>query len=93
MDSTSRAPDVCALACVLFEMSPFNADPLSAWQLEPTIDIDRLVVLRDLIGLGHIGIEVVLAVEGTRLHRAVQGKSDTHCELDCMSIENGQSAR
>ena len=79
MNSPTRSADVSALAGVFFEVSTLNTDFLTARQFKPTINVDRLVVLRNLIGLGHIWVEIVLAVEGTWLHRAVESKTNAHC--------------
>ena len=78
MNTSTSSADVRALTSVFFEVSALNSDALSTWQFKPTIDVDRLVVLRDLISLWHIWVEVVLAVEGARLHLAVESKSNTH---------------
>ena len=82
-----------ALAGVFFKVSALNSDALATWQFKPTINVDRLVVLRDLIGLWHIGIEVVLAVKSAWLHFAVESKSNTHRELNCLTVENWQGTR
>jgi len=42
-------------------VSPRDPDDDAIGQLEPAVGIDRLVVLADLIVLGLVGIEVVLA--------------------------------
>ena len=61
------AADVGGLAGVLLEVGPLDADPVAVGQVEPAVDVERLVVLADLVRLGHVGIEVVLAVERARL--------------------------
>ncbi|MPN30553.1 hypothetical protein SDC9_178024 [bioreactor metagenome] len=63
---TSRATDVGALAGVLFHVHPLDRDHvLLAVDLDGDLAVDaqRLVVLGDLVVLGHVGIEVVLARE------------------------------
>ena len=63
MNTARCATDVRALARVFFEMCSFYSDTNFAWQHQKTIDVERLVVLADLIRLGHIGIEIVLAMK------------------------------
>ena len=89
MDATA-ASDVGGLAGVLLHVGPLDTDAFARRQLQPTVDIDRLVVLRDLIVLGHVGIEVVLAMEYRRFHRAVQRLTNGHCVLDGLVIEHRQ---
>ena len=54
-----------ALSRVFFKVSALNTNAFATRQLQPTIDIDGLVVLRNLIRLGHVWIEIILAMEGT----------------------------
>ena len=55
---------------------------------------ERLVELRDLISLGQIGIEVILAREDRRrVHRAAERERRTHRQLDRALVEHGQRAR
>ena len=54
------------------------------------VDVERLVVLADLIRLGHVGIEVVLAVERARLDGAVERQADAHRQLDRLPVEHRQ---
>ena len=57
---------VDGLAGVLLEMQPGDADALRAaveGHVEPAVLGQGLVVLRDLVTLGQVGVEVVLARE------------------------------
>ncbi len=62
-----RALVVQALARILLQMEPFNADAHRAAVLEVDKDLalahNRILELANLIALGQVGIEVVLAVE------------------------------
>ena len=61
--------------------------------LEPARGGERLVVLADLVRLGEVGIEVVLAVEDVaRPHRAVQRQRDARGVLDGAPVDHGQRA-
>ena len=93
MNTSTGSTDMSALTSVFFEVSALNSDALATWQFKPTIDVYRLVVLRNLIGLWHIWIEVVLAVEGAWLHRAVQSQTDTHRKLNCLTVQHRQGTR
>ena len=53
-------------------------------------NVDRQVVLTDLIVLGHVGIEVVLAVEDRGPDLTVKGSADPHGVLDRGPIQDGQ---
>src|SRR5437899_4705570 len=68
-----------------------DADALSALQLQPAVDGEREVVLRDLITLRQIGIHVVLAVElGVIGRLAVQREPRRDRELDRATVRHGQ---
>ena len=58
---------VQALAGVLLQMQPLDPDPAAFAVLEVDGDLalahDRVLVLADLIALGQVGIEIILAVE------------------------------
>src|ERR1700737_3457431 len=70
------------LAGVLFHVGALDAHPGPVGEGEPSIDVDRLVVLGDLVVLGLVGIEVVLSVEGGRPDLAVERGADGHGQLD-----------
>src|SRR6185312_9880791 len=78
------------LAGVLFEVGPGHADPLPTGGLEPTADVDRFVVLADLIVLRLIGIEVVLPGKARRADVAVQCRPDTHRQRHGLGVEHGE---
>ena len=62
-------------------------------QVEPAVDVDRLVVLADLVVLRHVRIEVVLPVE--RSHGwtvQLQGQAEAHGQLDRLLVEHRQRA-
>ena len=90
MNTAAGSTDVRALARVFFEVCALDTDALAAGQFEPTVDVERNVVLRDLVRLGHVGVEVVLAVERAGLHRAVEGQADSHREFDGLTVEHGK---
>ena len=54
------------LAGVLLEVGPLDADAGAVGQLEPAVDVERLVVLADLVVLRHVRVEVVLPGEHAR---------------------------
>jgi hypothetical protein len=60
-------PIVQALACILLEMEPLDADGNTVAILEidghRSLANDRGLVLADLIALRQIGVEIVLSVE------------------------------
>src|SRR5690606_21963556 len=65
LDSSAVA-DGEGLARVFLLMGPLDADPnrlALGVDVEPTVVTDRNVELADLVVLGEIGVEVVLAVE------------------------------
>ena len=90
MNSTGCSTDVRALACVFFQVRTFNANASATWKHEETVDVQRNVVLADLIRLWHIGIEVILAVEDARLDGTVERDSDTHCQFHSLTVEHRQ---
>ena len=93
MDAAAGATHVCRLARVLLEVRPLDADARAVGQLQPAVDVERLVVLADLVRLRHVGVEVVLAVERARPDLAVEGESDPHRQLDRPPVEDGERAR
>ena len=82
-----------ALSRVFFKVSALNTNAFATRQFQPTIDVNRLVILRNLIRLRHVGIEIIFAMEGACLHSAVQGQSNTHRQLNCLTIEYWQGSR
>src|SRR4029077_7059647 len=63
-------------------------------ELQPAVARQRHVVLRDLIPLGKVRIEVVLAVElGERRDLAVQGHRGPHRVLDRLPVDHREHAR
>ena len=90
------AAGVDQLGGVLLHVHPVDAaaellvaDPV----LEPPVGGERLVVLADLVRLGQVGIEVVLAVEDVaRLHGAVERQRDARGVLDGALVDHGQRA-
>ena len=93
MDAATAAADVRRLAGVLFQVGSLDTDADAAGQVEPSVDADRLVVLADLVRLGHVGIEVVLAGEGRAPHRAVERQTQPHRQLDRLTVEHRQRTR
>ena len=88
VDASAGTAEVGALAGVFFEVRALDADLLAARKLEETIDVDRLVVLTDLICLGHVGVEVVLAMKRARLDGAVQCQPYTHGQFNRLAVEH-----
>ena len=84
MDAPRRAARMGELAGVLLHVHPFdfNADDLRSLNcrngdIEVAVRAEWLVVLADLIILGHVRVEVVLPGEATPLgDRAVEGETD-----------------
>jgi hypothetical protein len=63
VDAPGRAADVQRLAGVLLEVHPLDADPVRLaldLDVDEALDAQRLVVLRGLEVLRHVGVEVVL---------------------------------
>ena len=71
-------------------MGALHAYPEAVGQFEVTVEVDGLVVLADLIVLGHVRIEVVLSVKDGWLHPAVQGRPYPHCVLHGHVVEHRQ---
>ena len=92
MDAAATSALMGGLARVLFEVGALHTNPSPIGEIQPTVHIERNVVLADLIGLWHIGIEVVLAMKGAGLHRAIQRQADPHSELHCLAIQHRQRA-
>ena len=62
--------------------------------LDPAVFGDRLVVLGDLVVLGQIGIEILLAVELAVLSdMQIQGQRGLHRILEHLLVEHRQGAR
>ena len=58
------APPTCGLAGVLLDVGPLDANAGPVGQVEPAVDVEGYdVVLADLVRLGHVRVEVVLAME------------------------------
>ena len=93
VDPPAGPADVGRLAGVLLEVGPLDADPGAVGQVEPAVDVERDVVLADLVRLRHVRVEVVLAVERARLDAAVEGQPDAHRQLDGAAVEHRQSPR
>ncbi len=91
VDATAAA-DVRRLAGVFFHMGTLDAYPAVVGQLQPAVDIDGRVVLADLIVLGHVRVEVILAVEQRRPDLAVERQPDAHGELHGAHVEHGERA-
>jgi len=80
------------LARVFFQVRALDADAHVSRQHHEAIDVDRLVVLADLIGLRHVLVEVVLAVKRAWLHCAIERKTKANCQLHCVLVENRERA-
>ena len=89
----ARGSGVGRLAGVLLHVGALDADPVAVGQVEVAVDVERLVVLADLVVLGLVRVEVVLAVEGRRPDVAVQGGPDGHGQLHGPLVEHRERAR
>jgi hypothetical protein len=81
VDATGLASQVGELAGVFFHVRPLDLHPpggaVFQWRIEVAVDGDRLVVLRNLVILGHVRVEVVLPGEAAPRHDlAVQRQPD-----------------
>ena len=87
-------PTWVRLAGVLLEVGPLDADARAVGQLEPAVDVDRLVVLADLVVLRHVRVEVVLPGERSTARTVqLQGQPEPHGQLDRLLVEHRQRAR
>ena len=80
---------------ILFQMSPLNSDflgrPIFQGHINPAIIADRFIKLRNLIGLGIVRVEIVLAVKVHLLVNAhIQGQSSLDTCIHNPLIENRQ---
>src|SRR5262249_23242599 len=96
VDPPGRAADGQGLAGVLFQVHALDADrELLAvhFDLELAVGTQRLVVLRDLEILRHVGVEVVLPREpAPGGDRAVQRQADLDRVLDRGLVDHRQRA-
>ena len=85
-----------ALAGVLFHVKAGDADALGAvgrGHIDIAVLGERLVELGDLVALGQIGVEVVLAGEdGALADLAVECERGQRGELDGALVEDGQGS-
>ena len=83
-------------AGVLLDVDAADADallPRAGLDVDVTVDVQRQVVLRDLVALGQVGVHVVLAVEFRGLgHLAVEREPDGDAELDGATVGDGERA-
>jgi len=101
VNAPGRTTSVRELAGVLFEMHPLDADAHHHGavigrhgDVEIAVDAERLVVLADLVVLGHIGVEVVLACHPAPLDDgAVQRQADADRRLDRHGIHHRHRSR
>src|SRR5450755_837373 len=94
VNAAGRTADVQRLAGVFFEVHALDADThdLAVYlDVEVAVDAERLVVLRNLKVLRHVGIEIVLSREPTpRRDRAVQSETDADRGFDRHRIRHRQ---
>ena len=88
---------VQGLARVLLHVQALDADPLGRAvgqvELDRAFADDRLQVLGDLIALGQIGIEVVLALEHRgQVDLGVQGQAGLDRLFDAVAVDHRQHA-
>ena len=86
-----------ALAGVVFHVDARDADALvraGHVDIDPAVLGQRLIVLRNLVALGQIRIEVILAGEDRAgVHRAVQRQRGLDGEFHSMAVQHRQRAR
>jgi hypothetical protein len=85
------------LAGILFEMQALDSDPNGMVRRELDLDLplpyDRALVLGDLIALGQIGIEVILAVERRPpINLGLEAKAGTDRLSHAFAVDHGQHA-
>ncbi len=75
---------------VFLTISARSLDPdlLARWELEPTAEVDRQVVLADLIVLRHVGVEVVLPGEDRGADLAVERQPHPDSLLHYRTVEH-----
>ena len=90
---------VHALAGILFQMSPDDADllrldaSLGIADLQPAVMAERQIVLADLIPLGQVGVVILLAVPfGERRDLAIQGQGRSQRQFESLAIHHRQRA-
>src|SRR5947209_1081122 len=82
-----------ALSRIFFHVKSRDADALTVCEFDGAMLRERFVVLRDLISLGQVRIEVVLAREDAALvDRALERKGRLDGELHGTAIEHGQGS-
>jgi hypothetical protein len=96
LNAAGGAADVGELAGVLFHVHAFDVDPVAGavdLDVEKAVETDRLVVLRGLEVLRHVGVEVVLAGEPAPLRdRTVERQADADHRLDRLTVQHRQRA-
>ena len=99
VDAAGGPAHVHGLADVLLQVGPLDPDSAGCLSgdtpnpgdLQPAVDADGLVVLADLVVLGHVRIEVVLPVEDRLFrHPAVQRLPHPQGELHRPLVEDGK---
>ena len=92
MDATAST-GMGVLAGVFFDMRTLDAHTGAIREIEPSVDIDRSIELSDLIVLGHVRIEVVLASKYGRFDRALKRSTQSHRQLDNVFVQHRQRTR
>ena len=90
MNTATRPTHMSALARVLLQMRPLHTNNGTIRQRQRAIDIQRQVILRDLVRLRHVGIEVVLPREHTRTDLAPERQPDPHRQLHRTTVQHRQ---
>ena len=78
MNSAVFATYVSGLPCVFFKMGAFDTYSGAVGKVKRAIDTYGLVVLADLIILGHVGIKIVFSVKNRRPNIATQCYANSH---------------
>ncbi len=94
----TRLPKMHALADILLKMNPRQRYPPRRLTLQRDVDpaplAERLVELRDLVVLGHVGIEIALAVKLTvERNLTPQHQPRTYRQLDRAPVHDRHGAR
>src|SRR4051794_17624230 len=96
VDPSGRSADVEGLPGVLLEMHALDLHAVGLslqLDVEVAVDAERLVVLRDLVVLRHVGIEVVLAGEpAPRRDAAVEREPDPDGVVDRLLVRHRKAA-
>ena len=82
------------LSCIFFHMDPGDADPLhppSLFDVDKPVFAQRMLKLGDLVSLGKVRIEIVLAGKLVpAIDAAVQGKTEHYPQFNHFPVQHGK---